>query len=57
MQNKTLFDQLEAFTFPASFLPRLCRENSWSSAHGQNVLAEYRRFLYLAAVSPHPVTP
>ena len=57
MQNKTLFDQLEAFTFPASFLPRLCRENSWSASHGKAVLAEYRRFLYLAATSPHPVTP
>lgn len=57
MQNQTLHEKIERFEFPVSFHKRLCRENSWSPAQGRAVIEEYRRFLYLAMVSPQPVTP
>ncbi len=40
-----------------TFLQRLCRENGWSKAFGQEAIHEYKRFLYLACGSPTPVTP
>lgn len=39
------------------FPRRLARDNGWSDAHAERVLAEYRRFLFLAARAGHPVTP
>lgn len=57
MKNPNLMQQLEHFEFPPNFLSRLCEENHWSTRTGQDVLAEYKRFLYLAQVSPNPVTP
>lgn len=39
------------------FAARLARENGWSLAHGAAVVAEYRRFLYLAATAGGQVTP
>lgn len=39
------------------FATRLARENGWSPAHAERVLEEYRRFCFLAAVAPGPVTP
>ncbi|NIJ37975.1 hypothetical protein FHR22_002678 [Sphingopyxis panaciterrae] len=40
-----------------SFAARLARENGWSAAQAERVMDEYRRFLFLAAVTGHPVTP
>jgi uncharacterized protein (TIGR04222 family) len=40
-----------------SFESRLARENGWDSAYAQRVVAEYRRFLFLAAISAQPVCP
>ncbi len=40
-----------------AFTKRLAAEKDWSVAFADAVMAEYRRFLYLAATSPHPVTP
>ena len=40
-----------------SFVQRLARENGWTVPHAEQVLIEYRRFLYLAARAGHPVTP
>jgi hypothetical protein len=40
-----------------SFTARLARENGWSPVHAARVFEEYRRFLYLAVTTPHPVTP
>ena len=40
-----------------TFATRLARENGWSMSYASAVLEEYRRFLYLAATSPAPVTP
>ncbi|HYW09409.1 MAG TPA: hypothetical protein VE913_20780 [Longimicrobium sp.] len=57
-----LRDRLAAFriddpeaAFP--FSARLARENGWSREHTHRVLAEYRRFLYLAMAAGHPVSP
>jgi hypothetical protein len=38
------------------FAARLARENGWRAAHGEAVVEEYRRFLYLAATTGQ-VTP
>lgn len=40
-----------------SFEARLARENGWAAAQAERVMDEYRRFLFLAAVAEHPVTP
>jgi hypothetical protein len=40
-----------------TFAERLARENGWSLALAEAVIAEYRRFLYLAARAGHPVSP
>lgn len=45
----------EAVSFP--FSARLARENGWSRRHARRVIAEYKRFLWLAARAGHPVTP
>ncbi len=39
------------------FLRRLARENRWSLSYAQRVIEEYRRFMFLAIVAGHPVTP
>ncbi|HWW56101.1 MAG TPA: hypothetical protein VN047_04340 [Sphingopyxis sp.] len=40
-----------------SFEARLARENGWTAEHAARVMDEYRRFLFLAAVAGHQVTP
>lgn len=40
-----------------SFAARLARENVWSADHADRVMDEYRRFLFLAVVAGHAVTP
>ncbi|HVK02716.1 MAG TPA: hypothetical protein VM490_04545, partial [Armatimonadaceae bacterium] len=57
-----LWKRISDFTFdvpdaPLSFSRRLARENGWSPAYTRRVLDEYRRFLFLATVAAHPVTP
>ncbi|MBC7807607.1 MAG: hypothetical protein H7145_15850 [Akkermansiaceae bacterium] len=47
-------DSAEA-TFP--FSAKLCSDNGWTRHYTRRVLAEYRRFLFLAATSGHPVAP
>jgi hypothetical protein len=62
MERTQLFEKLDsmkiepegaALTFPK----RLARENGWSLEFAERVCGEYKRFLYLAATSGHPVTP
>lgn len=60
--NAALWQRLSAFDFQVNdpdltFTARLARENAWSQAYTERVLEEYRRFLYLACVTDHPVTP
>jgi hypothetical protein len=62
MQNQTLHETLTNFPIEKTggrytFLHRLCRENNWSTAEGLRAIGEYKRFVYLATVSPTPVTP
>lgn len=40
-----------------TFAARLGRENGWTPAFTVRVIAEYKRFLFLAVVADHPVTP
>ncbi len=39
------------------FLQRLARENRWSLNYTRRVIEEYQRFMFLAVVADHPVTP
>lgn len=57
-----LLSKLEAFQIDAagsrlSFQQRLARENRWSLEYTERVIAEYKRFLFLVAVSGQPQTP
>lgn len=40
-----------------TFTHRLARENGWSLTFAEQVFNEYRKFLFLCAISPQPVTP
>lgn len=55
-------ERIEAFRLddPSAVLPfssRLAREQGWTHAETARVIREYRRFLCLAALSGHPVSP
>lgn len=39
------------------FAARLARENGWNIAHAERVVAEYKRFCFLAVTAGHVVTP
>jgi len=57
-----LWHRLEAYCIGPddaefTFQQRLARENGWSEGHASRVVAEYRRFCYLAVRSGQPVTP
>ncbi|MDP0489600.1 MAG: hypothetical protein Q7Q71_00950 [Verrucomicrobiota bacterium JB023] len=60
--NAALWERLQSFQFDEDnsrlrFSHRLARENSWDHPFACRVVEEYRRFLYLACASGHPVTP
>ena len=48
------FDEDEA-AFP--FVSRLARDNGWSDGYAIRTVSEYRKFVFLAIVAGHPVTP
>lgn len=57
-----LLRKLEQFQLdsPEASLPfsaRLARENNWTPAYAQRVIAEYKRFAFLAVAAGHPVSP
>lgn len=57
-----LWERLTAFRLDipgvaTTFSERLARENGWSAVYTARVLAEYRKFLYLACCAGHEVTP
>ncbi|MBD2088343.1 hypothetical protein H6F67_00435 [Microcoleus sp. FACHB-1515] len=61
-QQLELYDRIQAFEIdqPNVLLPfsqRLARENHWSWNYAQQVIEEYKKFLFLAIVSGHAVTP
>lgn len=62
MKNAVLAQALESFSFGdkqsgLTFAQRLASENLWTEAFAKRVIQEYLRFVYLACVSDHPVTP
>ena len=57
-----LWERIEAFSFDAGpstfpFWARLASENGWSMSFAARAITEYRRFLYLAVVAGHQVSP
>ena len=40
-----------------TFSQRLARENGWPPFFTERVITEYKKFLFLCMISPHPVTP
>lgn len=62
MTAPNLWKQIRDFEFDSgnvqfSFLQRLARENNWSINYTRRVLLEYKKFIYLCAVSKQPITP
>ena len=62
LTDRALWDRLDALSlddmdaeFP--FSARLARDNGWSRAFAARVCEEYKRFVYLAIVADHQVTP
>lgn len=49
--------QIEPQGAGLTFCARLARDNGWSRRYAKAVLEEYKRFLFLAAHSPQPLTP
>lgn len=60
---RDLRSRIEAFAVDGErgcalpFAERLARENGWTRGYAERVFAEYKRFLYLAALGEHAVTP
>ncbi len=57
-----LWNKLESFrvgtgTEALSFVDRVARDNRWSLGFAERVYQEYLKFLYLAVVADHAVTP
>jgi hypothetical protein len=57
-----LLDRVQAFDIdggPAAlpFVARLAREHGWSRSHAERVVAEYKRYAFLAATAGFPVCP
>lgn len=60
--QRAVYEGLRAFSFDEggeqlTFADRLARENDWAASYTQRAIDEYRRFLFLAVVAGHPVTP
>src|SRR5262245_3059181 len=49
--------QLDTAAAELPFSARLARENNWSPIYAQRVIAEYKRFAFLAVAAGHPVSP
>lgn len=62
MVDKNLWNSLKEYSIddPESIFPfsaRLARENGWSKAYAQDVIEEYKKFIYLCMVCDHIVCP
>ena len=62
VEHQDLLNRIQAFSFDEGecalpFAARLARENQWSDMHTERVISEYKRFIFLAMVAGHPVTP
>jgi len=61
-QQAALYQRIQAFAFEPtavtlSFVQRLAREHAWSLVYAERVVAEYKKFAFLAVAAGHPVTP
>jgi hypothetical protein len=61
-ENQLLWRRIAAFPIDDGdaklpFSRRLARENAWTHEQALAVIEEYRRFVFLAMVAGHPVTP
>ncbi len=61
-EHENLWKRISDFSFDEgdeslTFSHRLSKENGWSETYASRVIAEYRRFMFLATVAGHPVTP
>ena len=61
-QQIELYKRIQAFALDRpdsqlSFSQRLARDNGWSLGYTQRVIEEYKKFVFLAVVAGHPVTP
>ena len=62
IEQRELYERIVAYEFdqPGSTVPfsqRLARENGWSRGYTARVITEYRRFVFLATIGGHPVSP
>lgn len=60
--EKILWNKIASFKFDDddssfTFTQRLSRENGWTISYTQNVIEEYRKFLFLCCISKNGVTP
>lgn len=61
-QHQELWQRIEAFRLDdpeaaLTFSRRLARENGWDHAFAKRVVEEYKRFVFLAMIAGHQVTP
>jgi hypothetical protein len=57
-----LYQRIQAFYLDEedarlTFSKRLARDNGWTIEYSQRVIDEYKKFVFLAVVAGHPVTP
>lgn len=60
--QQQLYNRIKDYTFDRAgseftFSQRLARENGWSEEYTARVIQEYRKFVFLAVVAGHTVTP
>jgi uncharacterized membrane protein YgcG len=61
-QQLELYQRIQAFSLDAAdahlpFSTRLARDNGWTIEYANSVIDEYKKFIFLAVVADHPVTP
>lgn len=61
-EKKSLYKKIVAFNIDnkvaeLSFANRLCRENDWGMSYTLKCINEYKKFLYLSAISQTSLTP
>lgn len=61
-QQTELYQRIQAFSFDRpdtqlTFSKKLAKDNGWSLSYAQKVIAEYKKFTFLAVAAGHPVAP
>lgn len=60
--QQALYDRVSKFSFDEgdaelTFARRLARENGWTDGYTNRAIEEYKRFMFLAVIAGHQVTP